>query len=53
MILGGGNSFIFFDVHPEKIGEDEPTHFDDIIFFKMGWFNQPPTSKTLHSGKLT
>ena len=39
--VAGGNSHIFWNVHPENLGKMK-THFDEHIF-QMGW-NQPPTS---------
>ena len=35
--LGGGNSNIFWNFHPEIWGRW--TQFDGCIFFEMGWFN--------------
>ena len=47
-MLGGGNSTIFSNFHPETWGRF-PTHFDEQIFSDgLNRSHQPPTTKALH-----
>ena len=40
-LTGGGTSNTFFFFTPKPWGRKNPI-FDDILFFKGGWFNQQP-----------